>query len=170
MGSRVSFAAPLPLADHHDLSDFDSGVAQLDDWLKRRARANQAAGASRCYVLCDGAKVIGYYALASGNVRLADAPGRFRRNMPDFIPVILLGRLAIDKTCQGKGMGRALIRDAALRTLQAAELVGVRGLLVHAMSEEARAFYVAVGLEPSPLDPMMLMATLDDMKKTVGLS
>nr|WP_245396742.1 GNAT family N-acetyltransferase [Jiella sonneratiae] len=145
------------------MEEFDSGVAVLDDWLKRRARANQASGASRCFVACEGAEVIGYYALASGAVKLPEAPGRFRRNMPDPIPVVVLGRLAVDRRCQGQGLGRALVRDAALRTLAAAETIGIRGLLVHALSEEARSFYEALGFDPSPLDPMTLMVKLTDL-------
>ena len=155
--------APEPLRDLHDLADFDSGVAQLDEWLKRRARANQASGASRCYVVCAGNRVVAFYALASGAVTLTETPGRFRRNMPDPIPVAVLGRLAIDRSWQGKGLGRALVRDAGLRLLNAAEIVGIRGMVVHAISEEARSFYLALGFDPSPLDPMTLMVRLQDV-------
>jgi GNAT superfamily N-acetyltransferase len=163
----VTLRAPEPLGDHHDLSGFSSGVASLGDWLRRRARANQASGATRTFVLCDGAEVIGYYALASGAVALAQAPGRLRRNMPEPIPVAVLARLALRADHQGRGLGRALFRDAVLRVLNAAEAIGIRGLLVHALSEEAKAFYLRLGLEPSPLDPLTLMVTLADLRDAV---
>ena len=92
------------------------------------------------------------------------APGR---NMPDPIPVVVLGRLAVDRTLHGKGIGRALVRDAGLRVIQAADAIGIRGLLVHALSDEARAFYLRVGFDPSPLDPMILMITLADLRAAV---
>lgn len=138
-------------------------MAQLDDWLKRRARSNQVSGASRTFVVCDDSRVVAYYALASGAVSLSEAPNRFRRNMPDPIPVAILGRLAIDQAYQGKGLGRALVRDAGLRLLNAAEILGIRGMLVHAISDDARAFYLALGFEQSSLDPMTLMVMLRDM-------
>jgi GNAT superfamily N-acetyltransferase len=152
------------LANDHVLEGFDCGVAPLDDWLKRRARPNSASGASHTYVACEGDKVVAYYALAAGAVAPAASPGRFRRNMPDPIPVVVLGRLAIDRAYPGQGLGRALFRDASLRVLQAAGIIGVRGLLVDAISEEAKVFYLALGMSPSPLDPMTLMVTLADLK------
>ncbi len=156
-------SAPAPLGDAHDLSLFDSGEPSLDEWLRRRARANQAAGASRTFVICRGPFVVGYYCLAAGAVAIAAAPGRVRRNMPDPIPMAVLGRLAVDRTLQGHGIGRALLRDAVLRTMQAADVLAVRGLLVQALGENARRFYLACGFEPSPHDPMLLMATLRDL-------
>jgi GNAT superfamily N-acetyltransferase len=155
---------PEPLADHHEFEDFASGEATLDDWLKRRARANQASGASRTYVVCEEKHVIGYYALASGAVMAQAAPGRFKRNMPNPIPVAVLGRLAVDRSWQGRGIGRALFRDAALRVAHAADAIGIRGILVHAISEEAKAFYLALGFDPSPLESMTLMVTLADIR------
>ena len=99
----MSLSPPLPLADHHQVEDFTSGETSLDDWLKRRAHANQASGAFRTYVACDDAKVMGYYALASGALTVEAAPGKFRRNMPDPIPVVVLARLAVDRSHQGRG-------------------------------------------------------------------
>lgn len=163
----MTIAAPQPLSEAHQLADFHSGVASLDDWLKRRAGLNQASGASRTFVLCQGEKVIGYYALASGGVTIGEASGRFRRNMPDPIPVVILGRLAVDRAYQGQKLGRALFRDAALRIAQAADAIGIRGIVVHAISEEAKAFYIALGFDPSPLDPMTLMVTLADVREAV---
>lgn len=164
----MTLSAPVPLADHHELADFDSGVPELDDWLRRRARANQASGASRTFVACEEDRVVTYYALASGAVKQPEAPGRLRRNMPDPIPVAVLGRLAIDRNWQGRGLGRALMRDAGLRLLRAAEILGIRGLLVHAISEDARAFYLAIGFLPSPSDPMTLMVGLHDLNSALN--
>jgi GNAT superfamily N-acetyltransferase len=156
---------PQPLTEAHELAGFESGVPSLDDWLRRRALQNRGSGASRSFVVCDsGATVVGYYALAASAVAVDASPGRFRRNMPDPIPVVVLARLAIDRAHHGRGLGRALFQDAAMRVLQAADTIGIRGMLVHAISEEARAFYVRLGLVPSPLDPMTLMTTLDDLR------
>jgi GNAT superfamily N-acetyltransferase len=163
----VTASAPESLQDNHDLGGFQCGVASLDDWLKRRARGHQASGASRTFVTCDGNRVVGYYALAAGGVAVAAAPGRFRRNMPDPVPVVLLGRLAVDSTRHGHGFGRALLRDAATRVIGAAETVGIRGIVVHAISDQAKTFYLAQGFEASPLEPMTLMATLSDLKATL---
>ena len=164
----MTLSTPIPLADHHELTEFSSGVPELDDWLRRRARANQAAGASRTFVACEGNCVIAYYALASGAVKQPEAPGRFRRNMPNPIPVAVLGRLAIDQHYQGRGIGRALVRDAGLRLLNAAEILGIRSVLVHAISNDARAFYEAVGFLPSPSDPMTLMVGLHTLNSALN--
>ena len=155
---------PEPLTAAHDTASFDSGVLSLDDWLRRRAMPNQGSGASRTFVVCDEDRIVGYYALAASAIAPDAATGRFRRNMPDPIPVAVLGRLAIGKAYQGKGLGRALFRDAGLRVLAAAESIGIRGMLVHAISEEAKAFYIALGLVESPLESMTLMVTVADMK------
>ena len=134
-GGTEEIGAPEHLTPQHDLEAFDSGVAALDDWLKRHALANEQAGGSRTYVVCARGRVIGYYALATGGVAQAVATGRVRRNMPDPVPVIVLGRLAVDRAYQGRGLGVGLLRDAILRSLQAAELGGIRAILVHAISE-----------------------------------
>ncbi len=164
----MPFSPPAPLTDAHDLNDFFSGVGSLDDWLKRRARANQASGPSRTFVVADNSRVIAYYALASGAIAVESSVGRFRRNMPDPIPVAVLGRLAIDRSQQGKGLGRALFRDCALRVAHAADTLGIRGIVVHAISEQAKAFYLALGFEPSPSEPMTLMVTLADIRNADG--
>lgn len=160
----MTLTAPVLLAAHHELADFDCGVPALDDWLKRRAHANQASGASRTFVAHDGEKLAGYYSLAAGAVSLPAAPGRIRRNMPDPIPVVVLGRLAIDRGFQHQGLGRALVRDAGLRVLQAADVIAIRALVVHAISDDARAFYRALGFESSPLDAMTLMVPTGDLR------
>lgn len=160
----MTLSPPEPIDERHAIGSFDSGVPLLDDWLKRRARANQVSGASRSYVVCEDERVIAYYALASGAVDIEDASKRVRRNMPDPVPVAVLGRMAIAQSHQRRGLGRALIRDAARRVLQAAEVIGIRAIVVHALSEEAKAFYLAVGFDVSPLQPMTLMATLADVR------
>lgn len=160
----MTISAPEPLKAQHDVEAFASGVESLDNWLRRRALRNQTSGASRTFVACDGLRVVAYYALASSAVASDEAPGRFRRNMPDPIPVVVLGRLAVDRALQGSGMGRALVRDAAQRVIQAADAIGIRGLLVHALSPAAKTFYERCGFDPSPLDPMTLMMTLADLR------
>lgn len=161
----MTLRAPVPLERTHDLSAFSSGVLALDDWLRRRALANQDSGATRTFVACrDGNTVIAYYALASGGVAAGHAPGRFRRNMPDPIPVAILARLAIDTSHQRQGLGVVLVQDAARRVINAADTLGIRGILVHAISDEARAFYTTLGFNPSPLDPMTLVISLADLR------
>lgn len=160
----MKLTAPSPLHETHQTGSFNSGVPVLDDWLKRRARANQASGASRTYVVCEGEQVVAYYALSSGAVEIGSATGRLRRNMPDPVPVAVLGRLAIAQSRQGRGIGRALMRDACKRVLQAADIIGIRGMIIHALLPEAKAFYLALGFEASPLQPLTLMATLADLQ------
>jgi GNAT superfamily N-acetyltransferase len=165
-GDAVS--APEHIGPEHDLYSFRSGIGVLDDWLRRRALLNEQTGASRTYVVCaENKRVVGYYALANGSVAASAATGRTRRNMPDPVPVMVLGRLAVDETYQGRGMGRGLLRDAILRTVQAAEIGGIRAMLVHAISEDAKRFYEACGFGVSPLDPMTLMITMADAERAI---
>lgn len=154
---------PVLLSKEHFLADFSSGVASLDDWLKRRAYPNQVSGASRTYVVTEGQRVVGYYCLASGALALSDTPGPLRRNMPDPVPMGILGRLAVDRTFHGKGLGVALLQDAVIRTAQAGGIIGIRGLLVHAISAEAKAFYEYHGFLASPTQPMTLILSLKGM-------
>ena len=168
MGEISELLQPELLADHHDIGNFRSGEAALDDWLKRRARANQVSGASRTYVLCKEKRVVGYYALASGVVMVASAPDRFRRNMPNPVPVAVLARLAVDSGWHGRGLGRALFRDAARRVANAADVIGIRGIVVHAISEEAKKLYLALGFDASPSEPMTLMVTLPDVRAALS--
>lgn len=163
----MSLTPPEPLASHHSCTDFSCGIASIDDWLKRRAYTNQTSGATRTFVICVDNRVVGYYALASGAISVQSALGKFRRNMPNPIPVVILARLAIDSSYQGRGLGRALFRDAALRVVQAADTIGIRGIIVHAISEEAKDFYLALGFNLSPLEPMTLMITLNDLRDSI---
>jgi GNAT superfamily N-acetyltransferase len=166
--SGSALSQPTPLDDTHDVSLFDCGEPSLNDWLVRRALGNQTSGASRTFVVCRGVFVVGYYALAAGAVASSGAPGRIRRNMPDPIPMAVLGRLAVDRSLHGQGVGRALLRDAVLRTVQASAAIAVRGILVQALNEDAARFYRACGFVPSPGDPMVLMATLGDVTAALG--
>ncbi len=160
-------SAPQPLADHHIVDVFDCGEPSLDDWLKRRATGNQTSGASRTYVVCVGEAVVGYYCLAAGALGHADAPGALRRNRPDPIPVMVLGRLAIHKDHHQAGLGTALLRDALTRTLQAGEIAGVAALLVHAISEDAKRFYRSRGFVESPVKPMTMCLILDSARRAL---
>jgi GNAT superfamily N-acetyltransferase len=164
----VTLRAPEPLAESHDCSGFDCGRPSLNHWLLKRALRNQVAGASRTFVVCDSERVVAYYALASGAVAAKDATGRLRRNMPDPIPVVLLARLAVDHRYQQRGLSRALVQDAGRRIVAAADLIGIRGLLVYALDDSARGFYEHLGFDPSPLDPMTLMITLSDLRATLN--
>lgn len=164
----MQLTAPMPLTAQHTVEGFSCGVDSLDGWLQRRALKNQLQGASRTYVVCDANRVLAYYALASGAVTTTAAAGRFRRNMPDPIPVVVLGRLAVDKALHGKGFGRALVRDAGMRVIQAADTIGIRGMMVHALSDSAKTFYENIGFEASAIDPYLLMITVPDLMDAVG--
>jgi GNAT superfamily N-acetyltransferase len=157
--------APEHLDAAHDLASFGSGVPSLDEWLRKRALANEESGASRTYVISASGRVIGYYSLATGAVAQQRTTGKVRRNMPDPIPVMVLGRLAVDKGDQGKGLGGGLLRDALLRTQQAAAIAGIRAIVLHALSEEAKRFYERCGFSVSPIDPMTLMIGIADVER-----
>ena len=154
--------APEALTKDHILNDFDCGILSLNDWLKNRAFKNEIEGASRTYVVCADNNVIAYYAIATGAVRNEDAPGNIRRNMPDPIPVMVLGRLAVDLRWQHKGLGGDILSDSLKRTLQASSIVGSRAFVVHALSDSAKHFYEHYGFRPSPTDPMDLMISLKE--------
>lgn len=159
---------PVLLGPFHLLDEFDSGLPVLDNWLKRRALKNQDAGASRTYVTTDGERVVAFYALAVGAIEQMAATGKVRRNMPEPVPVMILARLAVDLSLQGQGIGRALIRDALVRTEQAAEIAGIRAMLVHAINEEARQFYLSIGFTSSPVEAMKLMVTIQDLRTALS--
>ena len=159
--SAPAFGAPTPLTAAHDASAFTCTHESLTTWLQKRALVNASSGASRCYVVCDDEQqVIGYYALAAGSVASEAAPGRLRRNMPDPLPVIVLGRLAVHTDWAGKGIGSGLLKDAVLRSIQAADLIGVRALMCHAIDDDAKAFYLKHGFVASPLDERMALVGL----------
>lgn len=160
-------SAPQPLSDQHQLADFESGEPSLDDWLKRRAAKNQANGSSRTYVVCEGDAVIGYYCLAAGAIGHVEAPSTLKRNRPDPVPVLVLGRLAIHKDHHQKGIGTALLNDAIRRAIQAADIAGITALLVQAISEQARRFYLSRGFVESPIKPMTLCLMLATVRQAL---
>lgn len=161
------YSLPRPISESDDVAAFDSGEPSVDDYLRTRALNNHAGGASRCFVTCRDGRVVGYYALASGAVSHANLSGKFRRNMPDPIPVILLSRLAVDRKHQGGGLGENLLRDAITRSVQVAEQIGVRAILVHALHDVARRFYTRYQFEPSPTDSLPLMLLIRDAEASV---
>jgi GNAT superfamily N-acetyltransferase len=154
---------PEPLGNQHQLDGFDCGDPTLNDWLRLRARRNEQQGVSRTLVVCPDTSnaVVGFYCLSAGAILLSEVPGFLRRNMPNPLPVVVLGRLAVDLHHQGHGLGRALISDALRRSLQARQLIGARALLVQALDEPAAGFYRALGFRASPVDPLTLMLQLD---------
>ncbi|MCW2479974.1 GNAT family N-acetyltransferase [Candidatus Symbiopectobacterium sp. NZEC135] len=158
----MGITAPELLLPQHSVVDFRCSEPLLDEWLKRKALKNQTIGASRTFVVCESGnnQVVGYYALATGSVQRQMAPGALRRNMPDPMPVLVLGRLAIDERYQGRGIGAGLLKDAVLRSRQVAEQVGTKALLVHALSEDAKAFYLHWGFTSSELQPNTLLLPL----------
>lgn len=166
--SRAKLLPPALLRDDHDLSLFDCGEPSLNDWLIRRARTNQASGGSRTFVLCRAGFVVGYYSLAVGAVAVTLAPGRGRSRIAEPVPVVVLSRLAVDRSLHGQGLGRALLRDALRRTLPAARAIGAGCLLAPAPGEVARQFYLACGLLPAPGDPALLMVTLGGAVAALG--
>lgn len=160
-GLNLLLGPPEPLTALHRLDEFECGEPSLDEWLKRRALANQSSGASRTFVvLDDSGRVRGYYALAAGAVSHESAISKVRRNMPDPVPVMVLGRLAVVRGAQGQQLGAALLQDAVKRTLAVSKNAGVRALLVHALHERAKQFYEHYGFQPSPTHAMTLMLRL----------
>lgn len=153
-------SAPEPLTPSHKINSFSCGVLVLDEWLKHRAFKNEMSGASRTFVICQDGQVMGYYTLATGSIEHRGAPRKIRRNMPEPILIMVLGRLAVDQQWQRADPGRGLLKDALSRSLSVSKQAGIRALLVHALSEDAKHFYAGNGFLESPLDPMTLMISL----------
>ncbi len=157
---QPTLQTPIPLTETHRLEGFRCAEPALESWLKQRARRNQQDGASRCYVVCAGEDVVGYYALAAGAVLHAQAPGGVRRNMPDPIPVVVLGRLAVHADWTGQGIGAGLLKDAVLRALRLSQEMGLRALLCYAIHEDAKRFYLHHGFVESPIEPLTVILNL----------
>jgi GNAT superfamily N-acetyltransferase len=154
----------------HAVESFDCGKEPLNRFLVRYALQSQQAGASQTYVGLVGEELAGYYTLAFGAVEHAAAPGRIGKGLARHpIPLMVLARLAVSNNWQGQGVGSAMLKDAVLRTLQAAEIAGLRALAVHAKDDEATTFYERYGFIPSPTDPYHLLALLKDVKKDLGI-
>jgi GNAT superfamily N-acetyltransferase len=157
------------LRPDHKIEEFDCGREELNRYLLRYAWTNQQAGAAQTYVGLVGDTVVGYHTLAVGEVKREEAPERLSKGLARHpVPIMLLARLAIDRRWQGQGIGKALLRDAMQRTLQAADIAGIRALAVHAKDEDARNFYKKFDFIPSPTDPMHLFVLLKDVKQIVA--
>ncbi len=163
----VGLTPPSRITAAHDLAQFDCGEPLLIAWLARMALRNEASGASRTYVVCAGDVIVGYYCLANGAIARHETPKPMQRNMPDPIPVMVLGRLAVDHAFQHQKIGKALLRDAILRVLQAAEIAGIKAIIVHAISEDARQYYLRHGFQESPINPMTLCLLLETARKAI---
>ena len=164
-----NLSAPTLISADHKLDNFNSGEPSLDEWLKKRAIKNHTSGASRCFVICDDKKeVVGYYCLSAGAIGRRAAPKAMQRNMPDLLPVLVLGRLAIDKKYHNKGLGSALLRDAMIRSVAIAEDTGVFAILIHSLSEQAKRFYLSRGFVESPLEPTTLFMTLETIRSILA--
>lgn len=158
----MNLHAPAPLTAEHQVNSFSCGESVLDEWLRRRALANQISGASRTFVVAnDERQALGYYALAAGAVAHQDATRSIRHNMPDPVPVMVLARLAVDTRAQGMKLGAALLQDALQRCVLVSQNTGVRALQVHALNDRARQFYEYYGFKASPVHPMTLMLRLN---------
>jgi len=157
------------ISDHHDVSRFDCGGHEsLNDWLKRFALTNQRNESARTYVVHRSGMVVGYYSISAGSVSVEEAPTRISKGLARHpIPVILLARLAVDKNEKGAGLGRALLKDALVRIAQAADIVGARAVLVHAIDEQASKFYLHFGFKPSPIHELQLMLLMKDLRKAL---
>ncbi len=163
-------SAPEKLAAAHRTDRFDSGSAVLDEWFRRHALASQRAETARTFVVCDGKVLVGFYSLAVGAVDHATVPPRVAQGVGRHpLPVMLLARLAVDRRHAGRGIGKGLLKDAILRTTQAAGFAGIRAIVVHAKDDHARSFYEKFGFEPSPLDPLQLLLLMKDARKTLGV-
>lgn len=158
---------PGPISSDDPTDDFDSGNPVLDGWLTGEALRNEQSGASRTYVVREAGRIVAYYSLATGGVERSSAPGGIRRNMPDPIPVMILARLAVARSHQGRGIGRALVRDALLRTARASGIAGIRAVTVHAIDEQAAAFYERLGFKPSPVDDLVYFARPDSVLASI---
>jgi len=163
----MGITAPCPIARTHHVTSFDCGDTTLDEWLQRRAIKNENSRASRTFVVCEDNTVIGYYSLAAGAIAREETSGKVRRNMPDPIPVMVLGRLAVDANWQSKHIGIGMLKDAIQRTIIVAEQTGIRALLVHALSDDAKSFYRHCGFSESPTNDMTLMITLDEARNVM---
>jgi GNAT superfamily N-acetyltransferase len=163
----VAYEPPQALTPDHDLSSFSCGEPDLDAWFKRRASKNQISRASRTYVVTVAGEVVAFYCIAVGSIAMAEANKSITRNMPDPIPVMVLGRLAVDETYAGNGIGGGLIKDAVERTLQVSEVAGLAALLVHAKHERAAGFYRKHGFKQSPVRDLTYMLSIKEMLASI---
>jgi GNAT superfamily N-acetyltransferase len=158
-----SWHRPEPLNFDHIVSGFSCGKPELDEWLQKRALANQVSGGTKTHVVAEDGRVIGFYALGNGAIAHSDVRGRTRRNIPDPIPVVILARMAVGEKHRGSGLGSALLQSAIETTLAAARTIGITCLIVHAKDEDAQSFYRHFDFEQSPTDRLHLILRLGDV-------
>lgn len=168
----MSFSGYAPirkLSAADGVSSFDCGHPALNQFLQRYALMNQKSNSAQTYVCCNSGEVAGFYSLTVGSAEPTAAPTRIIKGLARHpVPVMILARLAVDRTYQGAGLGSALLQDALLRTMQAADIVGIRTLLVHAKDDAARPWYEGWGFEPSSTDSYHLFLLLKDLKALLG--
>ena len=162
----MSLRRPELLAPRHKLEDFDCGKPVLNDWLVRHARQAQGAGSTKTFVAADEDQVLGYFSLTVGQIDTFEVPERMRKGMGHYpLPVVLLARLAVSTSAQGRGLGWGLLQDAIARTVLISEQAGVRAMLTHPLDQEATAFYTRFGFVPSPLRAQQLLLLLKDARQ-----
>lgn len=160
----VNYSPPQRISQTHILESFDCGEISLNDWLQKRSLKNDLGDASRTYVVCCENTVVAYYSLHLGCIQHSEAVRKIKRNMPNPIPAIVLGRLAVDVNHQGQGLARALIKDMFLRSLQVSDLAGNKAVLVKALNDKVAAFYQSFGFVPSKTDPLLLMKAISEVR------
>jgi GNAT superfamily N-acetyltransferase len=168
MKNKRPYRAPELLTEEHDRSGFGCGKPPLNQYIKKYALVNQQNDISRTYVATRDGRVVGYYTLTFGSISHDEATPKIKAKLPQYpIPVMLLARLAVDKNEAGNGLGKGLLKDALLRTIQAADIGGLRAVLTHAKDEEAKQFYQKFGFEESPIEPLTLMLSIKDMRASL---
>lgn len=165
----MTISLPVPLEARHDRSAFDSGVSELDDWLKNFAWQAHRSESSKVYVIHDELRVVGFYALSAGSVRPNRAPARIAKGQGSYdLPIVILTRLGVDHLLRGKGFGAALLKDVLVRVASAADIVGARALHAHAKDAHARQFYEHFGFEASPVDPHAMFLLMKDVRAAIA--
>lgn len=165
----MTLKKPEPLNKDHNLTDFNCNYPELNEWLKKYAFQAKMSGSANTFIVSDNDFVVGFYSLTIGQVDVDEASERIKKGMGKYpIPVVILARLAVLHTYQRRGIGKAMLKDAILKTLQIAEQGGVRALLVHAINEKAEVFYKRFGFEPSPIRENQLLFLLKDAKKVIA--
>lgn len=159
----VIISPPTAIKSDYEFDKFDCGRNSLNEWLKKRALKNETLNASRTYVVCDQNRVVGFYCLALGSIDHKDTPGKLRRNMPSPIPVMVLGRIAVDLDYQGLKIGKAMLKDAVSKTIVISQQAGLKGMLVHAIDDSAYYFYKAHGFMECPNNPKTLVLPVSNI-------
>ncbi|MEP6945184.1 MAG: GNAT family N-acetyltransferase [Acidobacteriota bacterium] len=168
MRIKSTYHAPELLTREHDRSRFGCGKPALNQYLKKYALTNQESEISRTYVTTRDGRVVGYYTLTFGSISHEQATEKIKADLPHYpIPIMLLARLAVDKRESGKGLGKGLLKDALLRTISAADIAGLRAILTHAKDDEAKKFYQKFGFQASPIEPLTLMLSINDIRASL---